>query len=90
MKTITSEDADLMKIYTALLQNVGEQIRTIRKSQGESQIDLAACIESEKSVLSNIENGHSNVTLKTLAKISYSLEVDLTISLTNPNKAKNL
>lgn len=65
--------------YSNLLRQIGEQIRDLRKSKGLSQLDICAIIEADKSFISNIENGHTNVTIKTLCKIAYSLGVDVKI-----------
>lgn len=81
MKDLPSEEEELTQIYTKILKDVGEQIRNIRKSKGLNQVDLSACIDADKAFISNIENGHTNVTIKTLVRITVSLDVNLIILL---------
>lgn len=49
--------------------NMGEVIRNERKSAGLTQQQLADKIKAQKSFISRIENGHSNIQLSTLYKI---------------------
>jgi transcriptional regulator with XRE-family HTH domain len=52
------------------LNNLGNNISTLRKGCGMSQVDLGAIIDMEKSYLSTIENGHQNPSALTLKKIA--------------------
>ena len=56
---------------------IGEKIRNIREIQGVTQQDLAARCDFEKSNLSRIESGRTNLTIKTLFKISSALAVTI-------------
>jgi len=56
---------------------IGDKIKSIRDSQGISQQDLAASCNFEKSNLSRIESGRTNITIKTLFKISTALSVKI-------------
>lgn len=61
-----------------LLKCVGKNIKKYRKQKGILQQDLAALCNMEIPNMSRIENGRTNPTLKTLWKISSSLEVEIT------------
>jgi len=56
---------------------IGDKIRKTRELQGISQQDLAARCNFEKSNLSRIEAGRTNLTLKTLYKISKELQTTI-------------
>lgn len=64
-----------------LLQKIGDKIAEIRRSKGWNQIDLAACCNFEKSNMSRIEAGRTNMTIRTLFMISQALEVKLSTLL---------
>lgn len=54
---------------------VGQRIKFIRESKELSQQDLAAKCNFEKSNMSRIEAGRTNLTLKTLFIISNALSI---------------
>ena len=56
---------------------IGEKIRKTRELHGITQQDLAARCNFEKSNLSRIEAGRTNLTLKTLYKISKELQTTI-------------
>jgi len=56
---------------------IGDKIRKTRELQGISQQDLAARCNFEKSNLSRIEAGRTNLTIKTLFKISKELQTTI-------------
>lgn len=56
---------------------VGKRIKSLRKERNMSQLDLASLCDLEKTSISRIENGRSNITLKTAVIISKSLDVEL-------------
>lgn len=58
-----------------LFELVGIRIRNIRKSQGMSQQILAYEVDMEKTNISRIEAGRTNVTIKNLYKIAQALGV---------------
>ncbi len=60
-----------------ILTQIGQRIREIRESKGISQQDLAAGCNFEKSNMSRIEAGHSNLTVGTLVKICQVLKINL-------------
>ncbi|MFD2568677.1 helix-turn-helix domain-containing protein [Pseudotenacibaculum haliotis] len=68
-----SIDRDLIKIQKAF----GERVRELRVKKGLSQFDLASHCNYEKSTISRIENGRTNITLKTALNLSSKLEVKL-------------
>ena len=55
----------------------GSLLKQIRESKGLSQLDLAARCGMEKSSISRIENGRTNITLTSAVLLSSSLEVPL-------------
>jgi len=59
------------------LIRIGMNIRKIREEKNISQQDLAAVCNFEKSNMSRIEAGRSNLTIGTLLKICEALQVKL-------------
>jgi transcriptional regulator with XRE-family HTH domain len=57
------------------LKLVGEQIRTIRKSKGLTQEELADKSSLSFSYISDVERGTRNISLESLEKIIVSLEI---------------
>ncbi len=55
----------------------GLSIKSIREAKGLSQLDLASLSNLEKTSISRIENGRTNVTLTTIAILSAALDVKL-------------
>lgn len=62
---------------------IGLNIKRIRESKNITQQELAYRCDFEKSNLSRIESGKTNITIKNLWKISKALEVDITELLIN-------
>ena len=60
-----------------LFIKIGDKIQELRELKTLSQQDLAALCNFEKSNMSRIEAGRSNLTIKTLFKISNALKVPL-------------
>ena len=60
-----------------LLYQLGNRIKSVRVSKGVSQQELAALCNFEKSNMSRIESGRSNITIFTLYKIASALNVSL-------------
>lgn len=60
-----------------MFELVGVRIRNIRKSQGVSQQILAYEVDMEKTNISRIEAGRTNVTIKNLYKIAQALGVTM-------------
>ncbi|WP_287666758.1 helix-turn-helix transcriptional regulator [Bacteroides sp.] len=60
-----------------LFIKIGDKIKELRELKNLSQQDLAALCNFEKSNMSRIEAGRSNLTIKTLFKISNALKVPL-------------
>ena len=81
--------------FTIILKKIGERIKEIRELNGISQQDLAASCNFEKSNLSRIEAGSSNITVATLFKISQALNttisdiVNVENNHINPSSAKD-
>ncbi|MDO8526245.1 MAG: helix-turn-helix transcriptional regulator [Deltaproteobacteria bacterium] len=61
--------------------DVGVMIARLREKAGYSQIELAEKIGTAQSVVSRIENGNQNLTLKMLAKIADVLHCELSMHL---------
>lgn len=60
-----------------LFIKIGDKIKELRELKNLSQQDLAALCNFEKSNMSRIEVGRTNLTIKTLFKISNALKVPL-------------
>ncbi len=57
------------------LIKIGERIKFFREKRKMEQQDLAAVCNFEKSNMSRIEAGGSNITFRTLLKISKALNI---------------
>jgi transcriptional regulator with XRE-family HTH domain len=74
---------ELNKIET-YKKEFGANLKKIREAKRMTQFDLATAINDvssesyiEKTTISRIENGRTNVTLTTIVKLSSALEVDI-------------
>ena len=59
------------------VNHLGSRISALRKEKGYSLTDLANAIGSSKTVLSRIENGLTEPTMKNLVRIADALEIQL-------------
>lgn len=57
------------------LKKIGQKIASERKKRGLTQEDLAGLCEIDRSYLSEIENGHKNLSVISLLKISEALKI---------------
>jgi len=64
-------------IKEIVLIRIGMNIKDIREEKNISQQDLAAACNFEKSNMSRIEAGRTNLTIGTLLKICEALQVKL-------------
>ncbi len=55
----------------------GLHLKNKREELSLSQLDLASRMNVEKTAISRIENGRTNITLVTAIKISKALDIDL-------------
>ena len=60
-----------------ILNQLGSRIREIRKTKKMTQDDLADKCNFEKGNLSRIETGQTNLTIRSLLRISNALEVPI-------------
>jgi len=58
-------------------QRLGQNLKRIRTKKGISQGDIARTLKVNKSYISNVENGKSNPTLATIAKIARAIGVSI-------------
>lgn len=58
-------------------QKLGENLKRIRREKRISQGDIVKTSGIDKAMISNIENGKTNPTLATLAKIAKAVEVSI-------------
>lgn len=65
------------KKILAYKKEFGLNVIEIRKSKGLSQLDLASLVNVDKTSISRIENGRTNITLVTAIKLSLALDVRL-------------
>lgn len=63
--------------YTKEIEAFGAKIKSIRKSKGLTQLDLAMEMGVERSEISKIENGKSNIEFRTITKLAMALKVPL-------------
>lgn len=56
-------------------RKLGEQIREIREKIGLNQEQLAFKAKIDRSYLSNVENGHRNLTITVIVRLAKSLKV---------------
>ncbi|MBR1601617.1 MAG: helix-turn-helix transcriptional regulator [Alphaproteobacteria bacterium] len=59
------------------LQNIGSNVKKLRKKKKLSQIELAVEVGIDRSYLSEIENGRTNMSVSVLYAIADSLGVDI-------------
>ncbi len=67
---------DVYMDEATFINQVGENISRIRKSQNMTQMALADACDFERSNMRRIESGKTNPTLKTLYKIAKALKVN--------------
>lgn len=65
----------------SLFVDIGIMITKARHQMGLSQKDFAKKLKTTQSVVSRIENGNQNLSLKMLSRIAEVLHCDLSISL---------
>jgi len=58
-------------------QKLGENLKRIRTEKGISQGDIVRKLGMPKSFVSNIENGKTNPTLATIAKLAKAIGVSV-------------
>jgi len=60
-----------------IYQIIGARIKDIRESKGMTQIDVASICNYDKTTVSRIEAGRTNITVKTLQNLSMALGVPM-------------
>lgn len=66
---------------------IGETIREIRENRGYNQEQLAEIMRVSRTTISKIESGKFNCSIDYLAKFSWFLEFDISLSIkTHTNK----
>jgi len=58
-------------------KKLGKNLKRIRTAKGISQGEISRKLEVDKSFVSNIENGKTNPTLATIAKIAKAIGVSV-------------
>ncbi|MGB2580597.1 MAG: helix-turn-helix transcriptional regulator [Minisyncoccia bacterium] len=58
-------------------EKLGKNLKRIRTAKGISQGEISRILEVDKSFVSNIENGKTNPTLATIAKIAKAVGVSV-------------
>lgn len=56
-------------------KDFGKNLKHLRLAKNLTQLDLAVLVDMETTSISRIENGRTNITLKTIYKLSNALEV---------------
>lgn len=79
--------ASFVKAYeeVAPLMDIAFAISEARNKAGLSQADVAKKLKTTQSVVSRIENGNQNLSVRMLAQIAHVLNCDLTLKL-KPHK----
>ncbi|RYC51962.1 helix-turn-helix domain-containing protein [Flagellimonas olearia] len=65
------------EILIAYQKKLGQRIKEVREGKELSQLDVASICDYDKTTISRIENGRTNITLKTLVTLTLALEVDI-------------
>jgi transcriptional regulator with XRE-family HTH domain len=60
--------------YTKEIEAFGRKIKSIRKSKGLTQLDIALEMGIERSEISKIENGKLNIGFRTMVKLAVALK----------------
>lgn len=58
-------------------QKLGRNLKRIRKEKGISQGDIVRSLGMDRAFISNIENGKTNPTLATIAKLAKAVGVSV-------------
>ena len=66
-----------MLIMATEAQKLGRNLKRIRKEKGISQGDIVRSFGMDRAFISNIENGKTNPTLATIAKLAKALGVSV-------------
>ncbi|OOC42156.1 helix-turn-helix domain-containing protein [Thermosipho sp. 1074] len=69
------------KIYLDALAHIAGELLVYRKQHGLTQKELAEKLGMSQAMVSKIESGLKNLSIKTLAKIAAKLNGELTLSL---------
>ena len=77
------QDKSFKKAYDEVgpLMEIALSISQAREKAGMSQADLAKKLKTAQSVVSRIENGNQNLSVKMLIKIAQVLDCDLSVHL---------
>ncbi|KAB7528250.1 helix-turn-helix domain-containing protein [Flagellimonas olearia] len=65
------------EILIAYQKKLGQRIKEVREGKELSQLDVASICDYDKTTISRIENGRTNITLKTLVTLALAMEVDI-------------
>lgn len=66
-----------MLIMANEAQKLGRNLKRIRKEKGISQGDIVRSLGMDRAFISNIENGKTNPTLATIAKLAKAVGVSI-------------
>ena len=58
-------------------EKLGRNLKHIRTTKGISQGDIARSLEVSRGFISNIENGKTNPTLATIARLAKAIDVSI-------------
>lgn len=77
------QNKNFAKAYEEIspLMDIAITIVKARNKAGFSQADLAKKLKTSQSVISRIENGNQNLSVKMLARIAQTLNCNLSVSL---------
>jgi transcriptional regulator with XRE-family HTH domain len=65
------------RAFQDLLEQIGSNVRRIRKEQGLSQMDLHYKSDVSRDWISDIENARKNASIQILFKLATALDIDI-------------
>ncbi|MDD4988686.1 MAG: helix-turn-helix transcriptional regulator [Candidatus Izemoplasmatales bacterium] len=71
------QQSDILTDMRIEAQKLGQNFKRIRKEKGISQGDIARTLGMDKAFISNVENGKTNPTLATIAKLAKAIGVSV-------------
>ena len=66
---------NILRVMRSEQIKLGKNLKRIRTEKGISQGDIARALDVGRSFITNIENGKTNPTLATIAKIAKAIDV---------------
>jgi transcriptional regulator with XRE-family HTH domain len=84
------EKAPIDDELDAIIRNIAEKLSAARKARGLTQASLGAMAEMTQQQVYGLEQGTSNVTIRTIARVAKVLDLDLQSLFSNLDPTPNL